>query len=97
MDYAIGASDGVRCKPYPDMVEAALRALDAEKKDAVFVGDSEVDVYKRQCSACGLHSRWQLCCLTDVAYPLRVIRCGVHGFAMKLLRFVTGCNRALLS
>lgn len=44
MDYAIGASDGVRCKPYPDMVEAALHALGAEKKDAVFVGDSEVDV-----------------------------------------------------
>ena len=44
MNYAIGASDGVRCKPYPDMVEAALRALGAEKKDAVFVGDSEVDV-----------------------------------------------------
>lgn len=32
MDYAIGASDGVRCKPYPDMVEAALRALGAEKR-----------------------------------------------------------------
>ena len=31
---------------------------------------------------CALHSRWQLCCLTDVAYPLRVIGCGVHGFAM---------------
>ena len=30
MNYAIGASDGVRCKPYPDMVEAALRALGAE-------------------------------------------------------------------
>ena len=44
-----------------------------------------------------LRSRWQLCCLTDVAYPLRVIRCGVHGFAMNLLLFVTGCNRALLS
>ena len=44
MDFAVGPSDGVRCKPYPDMVEAALRALDAEKKDAVFVGDSEVDV-----------------------------------------------------
>ena len=29
----------------------------------------------KSCSACGLHSRWQLCCLTDVAYPLRVIRC----------------------
>ena len=36
----------------------------------------------KSCAACGLHSRWQLCCLTDVAYPLRVIRCGVHGFAM---------------
>jgi len=36
----------------------------------------------KSCSACGLHSRWQLCCLTDVAYPLRVIGCGVHGFAM---------------
>ena len=36
----------------------------------------------KSCAACGLHSRWQLCCLTDVAYPLRVIGCGVHGFAM---------------
>ena len=44
LDYAIGPSDGVRCKPYPDMAEEALKALGAEKKDAVFVGDSEVDV-----------------------------------------------------
>ena len=44
LDYAIGASDGVRCKPYPDMAEEALKALGVEKKDAVFVGDSEVDV-----------------------------------------------------
>ena len=36
----------------------------------------------KSCTRCALHSRWQLCCLTDVAYPLRVIRCGVHGFAM---------------
>ena len=50
----------------------------------------------KSCAACGLHSRWQLCCLTDVAYPLRVIRCGVHGFAMSLLRIVTAHNRALL-
>ena len=48
------------------------------------------------CAACGLHSRWQLCCLTDVAYPLRVVGCGVHGFAMDLLRIVTDINRALL-
>ena len=34
----------MRCKPYPDMAEEALKALGVEKKDAVFVGDSEVDV-----------------------------------------------------
>lgn len=44
LDYAIGPSDGVRCKPYPDMAETALKALGVEKRDAVFVGDSEVDV-----------------------------------------------------
>lgn len=44
LDYAVGPSDGVRCKPYPDMAEEALKALGVEKKDAVFVGDSEVDV-----------------------------------------------------
>ena len=40
------------------------------------------DWSSKSCTRCALHSRWQLCCLTDVAYPLRVIRCGVHGFAM---------------
>ena len=44
MDFAVGPSDGVRCKPYPDMAETALKALGIAKKDAVFVGDSEVDV-----------------------------------------------------
>ena len=40
------------------------------------------DWSSKSCTRCALHSRWQLCCLTDVAYPLRVIGCGVHGFAM---------------
>ena len=40
------------------------------------------DWSSKGCTRCALHSRWQLCCLTDVAYPLRVIGCGVHGFAM---------------
>ena len=44
-----------------------------------------------------LRSRWRLCRLTDAAHPLRVIGCGVHGFAMNLLQVVTSCNRALLS
>ena len=38
-------------------------------------GFTLADWHLKSCTACGLHSRWQLCCLTDVAYPLRVIRC----------------------
>ena len=34
MDFAVGPSDGVRCKPYPDMAETALKALGNCKKDA---------------------------------------------------------------
>lgn len=44
MDYAVGAKDGRRCKPYPDMVDAALEALGETREGAVFIGDSEVDV-----------------------------------------------------
>ena len=41
---ALGEREGIPRKPAPDMVYAALRALGAEKSDAYFVGDSEVDV-----------------------------------------------------
>ena len=44
MDYAVGAKEGVRCKPYPDMVDDALKALGETRDGAVFIGDSEVDV-----------------------------------------------------
>lgn len=37
-------SEGVKKKPAPDTVFAALRELGCEKEDAVYVGDSEVDV-----------------------------------------------------
>ena len=44
MDYAVGAKEGVHCKPYPDMVDDALKALGETRDGAVFIGDSEVDV-----------------------------------------------------
>lgn len=44
MGYAVGAKEGVRCKPYPDMVDDALKALGETRDGAVFIGDSEVDV-----------------------------------------------------
>jgi phosphoglycolate phosphatase len=43
---AIGENEsaGVRKKPAPDAVLAALQALNAQKETAVYVGDSEVDI-----------------------------------------------------
>lgn len=40
----VGETEHVRRKPAPDMVFAALRQLSAERDDAVYIGDSEVDV-----------------------------------------------------
>lgn len=41
---AVGERAGVRRKPAPDMVEIALQELGVEKDEAVYVGDSDVDV-----------------------------------------------------
>ena len=43
-DLSIGERDDIARKPAPDMVAYALRTLGFEKKDAVYIGDSEVDV-----------------------------------------------------
>lgn len=44
IDYALGDTEGIPRKPAPDMVYAALRALGADRSEAYFIGDSEVDV-----------------------------------------------------
>ena len=45
MDFAVGPSDGVRCKPYPDMAETALKALGISPRlcddAALCIGQSE--------------------------------------------------------
>lgn len=41
---AIGEKDGIRRKPAPDMVENALTELNCSKEEAVYIGDSEVDI-----------------------------------------------------
>lgn len=43
-DLALGARDGVAVKPAPDMLRAALSLLGAEPSEAVYIGDSDVDV-----------------------------------------------------
>ena len=44
MAAAIGEMEGVARKPEPDMVYKALREMGADSKEAVYVGDSEVDI-----------------------------------------------------
>lgn len=44
LDLSIGSSDVVPKKPAPDMVKIALKELSASESEAVFIGDSEVDV-----------------------------------------------------
>lgn len=44
-DLSVGEMDGVRRKPAPDMTEKVLRDLGiARKADAVYIGDSEIDM-----------------------------------------------------
>ena len=43
-DYAIGESAGIRRKPSPDMVWAALSSLGVRPEESVYIGDSEVDI-----------------------------------------------------
>lgn len=44
VDVAIGERDGMRRKPAPDMVELAIDQLGVSRDEAVYVGDSEVDI-----------------------------------------------------
>lgn len=44
MEAAIGESPEIARKPSPDMVLKALEVLGADKEDAIYVGDSDVDI-----------------------------------------------------
>lgn len=44
IDVAIGEQSGIPRKPAPDMVEAALGQLGVSKDDAIYIGDSDVDL-----------------------------------------------------
>ena len=43
-EFAIGEKEGLRRKPWPDMVDAAVETLGLSKRDCVYIGDSEVDI-----------------------------------------------------
>ena len=44
VEIAVGETDGVRRKPAPDMINKVFEALGVHAEDAVYIGDSEVDL-----------------------------------------------------
>ena len=44
IDVAIGERPGMQRKPAPDMVDLALQELGVTKDEAVYIGDSDVDI-----------------------------------------------------
>ena len=44
MAVSMGEAPGLRRKPYPDMVWAAIEQLGKGREECLYVGDSEVDV-----------------------------------------------------
>ena len=47
-DFSVGELEGRRRKPYPDSVDAVMENFRIAKKDAVYIGDSEVDFQTAQ-------------------------------------------------
>lgn len=43
-DLAVGEQDNVRRKPFPDMTDKALKNLGISPEQAVYIGDSEIDM-----------------------------------------------------
>lgn len=44
IDVSLGEQDGFRRKPFPDLVNLALERLGVSRDEAIYVGDSEVDM-----------------------------------------------------
>lgn len=43
-DYAVGDREGIQKKPSPDSVNEVLKQLNVTRENAVYIGDSEVDI-----------------------------------------------------
>ena len=48
VEVAIGETEGMNRKPAPDMINKALERLGARNEDAIYIGDSEVDLQTAQ-------------------------------------------------
>ena len=66
-DFAVGEREGIRRKPAPDAVQEVLRRLRVDAGEAVYIGDSEVDI--QTAANAGLDSIIVTWGFRDRAYP----------------------------
>lgn len=85
--FAVGEREGIRRKPAPDTVFAALEALGVEPGEAVYVGDSEVDVATAQASG--------LDCIA-VTWGFRSVECLLEAGATTLVSTADELAAAIL-
>ena len=58
-DEALGDTEGIAKKPAPDMINIILDRLDAKKEEAIYIGDSDVDIMTAQNSGLeGIFVSW---------------------------------------
>ena len=58
-DYALGEREGIARKPAPDMCRYVLEQLGVDPSDAVYIGDSDVDVQTAENSGLdGIYVEW---------------------------------------
>lgn len=86
--FAVGEREGIRRKPAPDTVFAALEALGVEPGEAVYVGDSEVDVATAQASG--------LDCIA-VTWGFRSVECLLEAGATTLVSTADELAAAILA
>lgn len=86
--FAVGEREGIRRKPAPDTVFAALEALGVEPGEAVYVGDSEVDVATAQASG--------LDCIA-VTWGFRSVECLLEAGATTLVSTADELAAAILT
>lgn len=86
--FAVGEREGIRRKPAPDTVFAALEALGVEPGEAVYVGDSEVDVATAQASG--------LDCIA-VTWGFRSVECLLEAGATTLVSTADDLAAAILA
>ena len=83
LDVALGEMEemGIRKKPAPDMVYKALAELRCDKKNAVYIGDSDVDLATAKAS--------EMDCI-GVSWGYQVIFSSMCIYKFKIYRLVHG-------